>query len=101
MDSQTIVTFGSEIVCSDVTKNVNSSNIFSSIFLKFCQKMVHSIFDSFPKFGAAAQRQTGVITRRKKWGRLKGKSQLFTKFDIFIEAAHAVKSVQTLFEISL
>ena len=32
--------------------------------------MVHSICDSYPKFGAAAPRQTGVITRRKKWGRL-------------------------------
>ena len=28
------------------------------------------ICDSYPKFGAAAPRQTGVITRRKKWGRL-------------------------------
>ena len=42
----------------------------SSIFLKFCQKMVHSICDSYSKFGATAPRQTGVITRRKKWGRL-------------------------------
>ena len=32
--------------------------------------MVHSICDSYPKFGAAAPRQTGLITRRKKWGRL-------------------------------
>ena len=32
--------------------------------------MVHSICDRYPKFGAAAPRQTGVITRRKKWGRL-------------------------------
>ena len=32
--------------------------------------MVHSICYSYPKFGAAAPRQTGVITRRKKWGRL-------------------------------
>ena len=32
--------------------------------------MVHSICDSYPKFGAATPRQTGVITRRKKWGRL-------------------------------
>ena len=32
--------------------------------------MVDSICDSFPKFGAAAPRQTGVIARRKKWGRL-------------------------------
>ena len=32
--------------------------------------MVQSICDSYPKFGAAAQRQTGVITGRKKWGRL-------------------------------
>ena len=32
--------------------------------------MVHSICDSYPKFGTAAPRQTGVITRRKKWGRL-------------------------------
>ena len=32
--------------------------------------MVHSICDSYPKFGAAAPRQTGVIARRKKWGRL-------------------------------
>ena len=30
--------------------------------------MVNSICDSYPKFGAAAPRQTGVITRRKKWG---------------------------------
>ena len=32
--------------------------------------MVHSICDSYPKFGAVQPRQTGVITRRKKWGRL-------------------------------
>ena len=32
--------------------------------------MVHSISDSYRKFGAAAPSQTGVITRRKKWGRL-------------------------------
>ena len=49
---------------------VNSSKILSSIFLKFCQKMAHSISDSYPKFGAAAPSQTGVIIRRKKWGRL-------------------------------
>ena len=30
--------------------------------------MLHSICDSYPKFGAAAPRQTGVITRRKKVG---------------------------------
>ena len=29
--------------------------------------MVHSICESYPKFGADAPHQTGVITRRKKW----------------------------------
>ena len=32
--------------------------------------MAHSICDSYPKFGAAQPRQTRIITRRKKWGRL-------------------------------
>ena len=39
------------------------------MFLKFSQKMVHSICDGYPKFGAAQPLQTGVITRREKWGR--------------------------------
>ena len=69
MDSQTIATFGSKIACSDVTKTLIAPK-FRLVFLKFCQKMVHLICDSYPKFGAAAPRQTGVITRRKKWGRL-------------------------------
>ena len=32
--------------------------------------MVHLICHSYPKFRAVAPRQTGVITRCKKWGRL-------------------------------
>ena len=42
--------------------------------------MVHSICDSCPKFGAAAPRQTGVITRRKKWGRLTPPSKSRVKY---------------------
>ena len=39
------------------------------MLLKFCQKVLQSISDSYSKFGTAAQRRTGVITWRKKWGR--------------------------------
>ena len=66
MDSQTIALFGSEIAFSDVTKTLIASKFSVRCFWNF----VHSICDSYPKFGAAAPRQTGVITRRKKWERL-------------------------------
>ena len=69
MDSQTIATFGSKIACSDVTKTLIAPN-FRFDISEILSEDVHSICDSYPKFGAAAPRQTGVITRRKKWGRL-------------------------------
>ena len=53
MGSQSIVTFESEFVGSDVTKTLISKKI-SSMFLKFCQKVLHSICNSYPKFGVVA-----------------------------------------------
>ena len=69
MDSQTIATFGSEIACSDVTKTLILQNFRFDISEIWPEDGTFN-FWQLPKFGAAAPRQTGVITRRKKWERL-------------------------------
>ena len=43
--------------------------VFCSMFLKIGhKKIVHSICDSYRKFGAAAPRQSGIISRPKSAG---------------------------------
>ena len=67
MDSQTIATFGSEITCSDVTKTLIAKKCSVLCFFPILSEDDPFIlWHLYPKFGAAAPRQTGVIARRKK-----------------------------------
>ena len=69
MDSQTIATFGSKIACSDVTKTIIAPKFSVWYFWNFVRRWSIQFVTAIRSLARLAG-QTGVITRRKKWGRL-------------------------------
>ena len=78
MDSQTIATFGSKIACSDVTKTLIAPKFSVRYFWNFVRRWSIQ-FVTATRSLARRRRRTGVITRRKKWGRLTPPQQIAGK----------------------